>query len=60
MVIRGNLRREKGNDHENTALLGSRMTAAATAFALSLVLIGGTVSVPSAHAASTIYMGAIA
>lgn len=42
------------------ASLGSRMTAAATAFALSLVLIGGTVSVPSAHAASTIYMGAIA
>lgn len=42
------------------ASMSSRMTAAATAFVLSLVLIGGTVTVPSAHAASTIYMGAIA
>jgi hypothetical protein len=38
--------------------LGSRFAAAATAFALSLVLITGTVSTPS-HPHSSAYVGAI-
>ena len=34
----------------NVTELGARFAAAATAFALSLVLISGTVAVPVAHA----------
>ena len=39
---------------------GSRFAAAASAFALSLVMISGTVSVPSTAQASAAYVGVVA
>lgn len=43
-----------------TNTLSSRLSAAATALALSFVLISGTVTVPSPAQAKTIYVGAVA
>lgn len=43
-----------------TSTLGSRLVAAATAFALSFVLISGTVTVPAQAQANTVYVGVVA
>lgn len=40
--------------------LSSKLAAAASAFALSLVLISGTVSMPQSAQAQTVYVGEIA
>ena len=40
--------------------LTSRLAAAASAFMISLLLISGTVSTPSAAHATTIYVGEVA
>ena len=40
--------------------LSARMTAAATALALSLMLFTNTVSVPQQHIAATTFVGALA
>jgi hypothetical protein len=43
-----------------TSTFGSRLTAAATAFALSFVLISATVSMPAEANAKTVYVGVVA
>jgi hypothetical protein len=43
-----------------TNTLSSRLGAAATAFALTFVLISGTVTMPSQAQAKTVYVGAVA
>jgi hypothetical protein len=43
-----------------TSTLSSRLMAAATAFALSIVLISGTVSMPAEANAKTAYVGVVA
>jgi hypothetical protein len=43
-----------------TSTFSSRFAAAATAFALSFVLISGTVTMPAQANAKTVYIGAIA
>jgi hypothetical protein len=43
-----------------TSTFGSRFAAAATAFALSFVLIAGTVSAPAEASAKTVYVGVVA
>lgn len=40
--------------------LSSRFAAAATAFALSFVLIAGTVTIPTEASAKTVYVGVVA
>ena len=43
-----------------TSLFGSRFAAAATAFALTFVLISGTVTMPASANAKTVYVGVVA
>ena len=43
-----------------TSTLSSRFTAAATAFALSFVLISATVTMPTEANAKTVYVGVVA
>ena len=43
-----------------TSTFGRRFAAAATAFALSFVLISATVTMPAEASARTIYVGAVA
>lgn len=43
-----------------TSDFGSRIAAAATAFALTLALIGGTVTMPAPVHAQAIYVGVVA
>lgn len=43
-----------------TSNIGNRFAAAATAFALSFVLIAGTVSMPAEANAKTVYVGIVA
>jgi hypothetical protein len=43
-----------------TSIFSSRLAAAATAFALSFVLIAGTVTVPTEASAKTVYVGVVA
>lgn len=43
-----------------TSTFGSRFAAAASAFALSFMLIAGTVSVPAEANAKTVYVGVVA
>jgi hypothetical protein len=50
----------EGKTMIKTSLLGSRFAAAATALALSFVLIAGTVSVPTEASAKTVYVGVVA
>jgi anti-sigma factor RsiW len=51
-------RRENTMTHQST--LANKLAAAASAFVLSLVLISGTVSMPSTAQAQTVYVGEIA
>jgi len=44
----------------NQSTLANKLAAAASAFVLSLVLISGTVSMPSTAQAQTVYVGEIA
>ena len=45
---------------QTISTLGSRFVAAASALALSLVIISGTVSAPSTPEAATTYLGVVA
>ena len=44
----------------NQSTLTSRLAAAASAFMISLLLITGTVSTPTAAQATTVYVGEVA
>jgi hypothetical protein len=51
---------EKETTMTKTSTFGRRIAAAATAFALSFVLIGATVTTPSVAYARTVYVGVVA